>query len=125
MKHIALAIIMVLFASVAAFAANGFVTYGLVSTGTTTLSSSTNYDATKSDISCMFGPVETNSVRVTWSTSSSPTTTVGHLIPVGSAIVLKKSTTVDAMGKTTYRDEVSTFKAIATSGTSTVPCTCN
>ena len=67
---------------------------------------------------CTIGPIDTNTVMVTWSSPVTlPTATIGHELVSGSVLILSGITTNDS-------NEVNTFRAIAQSATSTVPITC-
>lgn len=113
-KIIALAFIFILFA-VPASAIQMLV----VTTSTAVGISSTEYTTANVRSSyCNVGPIETNAVRVTYDSSvtTSPTSTIGHELTDGLTLTLIRDN---------LRDEISTFRAIATSATSTVPVTCN
>lgn len=122
-------VLLMMFVALPAFAgSNGLVSYAV---GTNVVSSLTasNYDSTKTAIKCVCGPVETNSIRATWSpVATNPTSTIGHLYAVGTVINLEKSLTYNSGNlKTTLRDEVSNFRMISSSTTTAaaVPCTCD
>lgn len=118
MKTLAVILFLLLFCSSQALA--GFEMLVVTTGSAVPISSSTKCSST-AHIECTVGPVKTNAIVVTWgSPVVTPTATSGHELAAGSSLTLKGNV-MDS------NNEPNSFRAIASSATSTVPvtCTCN